>query len=190
MQRACSSKPSAWSIFRGKPSIRNLPRPSDQASPPLFSCKALSIAFCNSLIVTSIGTIVPSRIHVRIRSPYCEWSRFCSVRSRSPADQRIKWRPSGSCNPVTHQKGGKNQSLLPEERTAFPFLNKKKRFPFPRVTISLNNIPDPGPPRTKTTITFLLSKFAEGFICISCMLTTLEDGISVVICRGICGRYQ
>lgn len=143
------------------------------------------MAFCNSLIVTSIGTIVPSRIHVRIRSPYCECSRFCSARSRSPADQRIKSSPSGTCNPFTHQKGGKNQSLSPEERTASLFLKQEKVFPFPRVAISLNDIPDPGPPRTKTTVTSLLSNFGECFLFISWMLTTCEDEISVVICRGI-----
>lgn len=50
----------------------------------------------------------------------------------------------------------------------------------------MNNVPDPGPPRTKTTVTFLLSNFGPGE-GIACLSTTSVDEISVVICLTICG---
>ena len=86
----CSSNPMAWSILRGKPSTKNLPQSSSHPSPVVLSFRIACIAFSSNFIVTCIGTIVPSRIYVLIRSPYCEPLRFCSARRRSPARERKK----------------------------------------------------------------------------------------------------
>jgi len=84
-----SSNLSAWSILRGNPSIKNRPRPFVHPSPVFLSFNTAPIAFSNNLIVTSIGTIVPSRMHVLIKFPYSDPWRFCSARKRSPAVRGI-----------------------------------------------------------------------------------------------------
>jgi hypothetical protein len=51
---------------------------------------AFFIAFSNSWIVTSIGTIVPSLMYVLIISPNSLPGRSCSSRSKSPALRCLK----------------------------------------------------------------------------------------------------
>ena len=50
----------AWSIFLGKPSMRNLPVLPDQPGVPARCSMAAAIAISKRRIVISIGTIVPS----------------------------------------------------------------------------------------------------------------------------------
>jgi hypothetical protein len=62
--------------------------PSTQPEPePDLDWTAARIAFSRSLMVTSEGTILPSRMYVRISSPYWESGRSCSARRRSPAER-------------------------------------------------------------------------------------------------------
>lgn len=90
-----SSKPSAWSIFRGNPSMRKRPfslahllrcsSETSKAAPCVLM--ASLIAFCKRAIVTSCGTIFPSLMWSAMSCPYSEPSRCCSARSRSPAKE-------------------------------------------------------------------------------------------------------
>jgi hypothetical protein len=96
--RTSSSNLSAWSILRGNPSTRKRPLPSSQPKPD-FDWSAACIAFSRSLTVTSMGTISPSRMHVRIRRPYSEFGRSCSARRRSPAE---RWEKLNSSTRTPH----------------------------------------------------------------------------------------
>lgn len=77
----------AWSICRGKPSTKKRPFPSPHPCSTLSLCfsSSLEIALWRSLTVTSLGTILPSLILVRMSSPYSDPSLCCSARRRSPA---------------------------------------------------------------------------------------------------------
>ena len=150
----CSSNPMAWSILRGKPSTRNLPQSSFHPSPVVLSIRIACIAFSSNFIVTCIGTIVPSRIYVLIRSPYCEPLRFCSARRRSPARERT----------IQGNADVKEQKYLIDERnwTCWRVAHIVYLYLYRVVRSKVRNycegyLPAPGPPSTKTTVTFLLS---------------------------------
>lgn len=87
-----SSNLIAWSICLGNPSIKNLLAGIVACSvaslpSPASELMAARMAFSSNLIVTSIGTILPSLMCSLIMAPNSDPSRFCSARRRSPAGE-------------------------------------------------------------------------------------------------------